>query len=209
MGQGKNYQINQPPRMYEQVMNQLVEYIQSESLPKGEKIPPERNLSELLGVSRSSIREGIRGLELLGYLHSKQGGGTFVANPPKFLIPTHVLGQSLGKAELQNYYDIFLMCSQHIVFLSLSSESLVREAYGNISPEKGFWSNFSLWIEHIGANLMNTYYLDLYLTNYKVLEDNGYFSMVHVDIHIQAFIESYIQGDRKKLKNLFNHLTTL
>ena len=55
-----NYQIKQMPRMFEQVIKQIMKFLISEHVSPGAKIPTERNLSELLEVSRSSIREGIR-----------------------------------------------------------------------------------------------------------------------------------------------------
>src|SRR5947209_1698496 len=44
----------------------------------GDKLPPERELSEMFGVSRSSIRDAIRSLELLGLVEPRQGVGTVV-----------------------------------------------------------------------------------------------------------------------------------
>lgn len=59
----KSYQIDTLPRMFEQVAEQIVDYIHTEKLKAGTKLPTERKLSELLQVSRSSVREGIRVLE--------------------------------------------------------------------------------------------------------------------------------------------------
>ena len=67
-------------RLYEEIIKQLQTLILSNKLKPGEKLPPERELAEELNVSRTSIREAIRSLEMMGYLESKVGmsGGTFV-----------------------------------------------------------------------------------------------------------------------------------
>jgi GntR family transcriptional repressor for pyruvate dehydrogenase complex len=53
--------------------------IQNGDLVPGDRLPPERDLAKLLGVSRPTLRAGIRSLTSIGILQSKQGAGTFVA----------------------------------------------------------------------------------------------------------------------------------
>src|SRR6185295_2358347 len=48
-------------------------------LRSGDRLPPERDLAKLLGVSRPTLRAGIRSLSTVGILQSRQGAGTFVA----------------------------------------------------------------------------------------------------------------------------------
>jgi GntR family transcriptional repressor for pyruvate dehydrogenase complex len=49
-------------------------------LAPGDRLPPERDLAKILGVSRPTLRAGIRSLTTVGILQSRQGAGTFVAN---------------------------------------------------------------------------------------------------------------------------------
>src|SRR5215204_3587376 len=63
----------------EEVVTRLREMIQSGDLAAGDRLPPERDLAKLLGVSRPTLRAGIRSLTTVGILQSKQGAGTFVA----------------------------------------------------------------------------------------------------------------------------------
>lgn len=67
-------------RLYESIVKQIQKLITSGSLQPGDKLPPERELAEELKVSRTSIREALRALEMMGYLESRVGvkGGTYI-----------------------------------------------------------------------------------------------------------------------------------
>src|SRR5919202_5120743 len=62
----------------EEVISQLREMIHRGDLRPGDRLPPERDLAKLLGVSRPTLRAGIRSLAAVGVLQSRQGAGTFV-----------------------------------------------------------------------------------------------------------------------------------
>ena len=62
----------------EGVVTQLREMIHRGELRPGDRLPPERDLAKLLGVSRPTLRAGIRSLAAVGVLQSRQGAGTFV-----------------------------------------------------------------------------------------------------------------------------------
>ncbi|MBK7932479.1 MAG: FadR family transcriptional regulator [Pyrinomonadaceae bacterium] len=63
----------------EEVVERLRNMIHNGELSSGDRLPPERDLAKLLGVSRPTLRAGIRSLSTIGILQSKQGAGTFVA----------------------------------------------------------------------------------------------------------------------------------
>jgi len=64
-------------KVYEEVARQIERMILKKLKP-GDKLPSERELAEALDVSRSSIRDAIRGLELMGLVEPRQGAGTIV-----------------------------------------------------------------------------------------------------------------------------------
>lgn len=47
----------------------------------GQRLPPERTLAEQMNISRTSLRDGIARLEVLGHLEARQGNGVFVREP--------------------------------------------------------------------------------------------------------------------------------
>ncbi len=65
-------------RRYEQVAEQIRKLISGGKLQPGDLLPPERELAAKLGVGRSSIRDAVRTLEVMGILEPRQGHGTVV-----------------------------------------------------------------------------------------------------------------------------------
>ncbi|WP_321369156.1 FadR/GntR family transcriptional regulator [uncultured Desulfuromusa sp.] len=67
-----------PKKLSEEIVEQIKELISRGDLGPGQRIPSERELATFLGVSRPSVREAIMVLEAIGFLESRQGGGTYV-----------------------------------------------------------------------------------------------------------------------------------
>lgn len=68
-------------RLFEQAVDQLQELILSGSYEPGDKLPTEQELCDLLGVSRSSVREAMRVLEAEGLINVRRGSGSYVSPP--------------------------------------------------------------------------------------------------------------------------------
>ncbi|WP_028401534.1 FadR/GntR family transcriptional regulator [Ectobacillus panaciterrae] len=201
--------VQRLPRTFEQVSKQIVNYLTSEKLSNRSKLPTERTLSTLLGVSRSSLREGLRVLELLGYLDSRQGEGTFVSEPPPFIVPSRVLTQKLDPASLKHYYEISIMCAEQIVMLSLQ-ESIDNNIFKSKSNSpNNFWSEFAYWIESLSSQLQNPYFLSLWQNTYHLLIENNYFLHRDAPVEINTFVESFAEKDESKLKQLLFTLSRI
>jgi GntR family transcriptional regulator, transcriptional repressor for pyruvate dehydrogenase complex len=84
----------QPRRAVDQILSQIRARIESNELRPGQKLPSERDLAEQLGVSRNTVREAIRMLEVSGLVTLKKGahGGAF-------------LNESNSAALSQNFID--------------------------------------------------------------------------------------------------------
>jgi GntR family transcriptional regulator, transcriptional repressor for pyruvate dehydrogenase complex len=68
------------PRVYMVIVDQIRRLIDTGVLAPGDRLPNERALAEELGVSRSSMREALTALEVLGIIDSKPGSGNFVVH---------------------------------------------------------------------------------------------------------------------------------
>lgn len=77
-------------RSFESVVEQIRNRIASGELRMGDRLPPERDLANMMGVSRNTIREALRAMEHSGVLELKPGiaGGAFVRNGTASVLKT-------------------------------------------------------------------------------------------------------------------------
>jgi len=112
-------------KVYEEVALQLERLILKKLRP-GDKLPSERELAEMLKVSRSSIRDAIRSLELMGLVEPRQGAGTVVCE---------VSAESL----LSPLTGLLVRQQEHIAelldFRKMLEPSLAARAATHASPE--------------------------------------------------------------------------
>jgi len=80
-------------RLYQSIVEQIESLLEKGELRPGDQLPPERALAEQFQVSRASVREALRTLELLGVVETRAGGGTFVRQvaPDALARPLHSL----------------------------------------------------------------------------------------------------------------------
>jgi GntR family transcriptional repressor for pyruvate dehydrogenase complex len=83
---------------YEVAVQRLAQAIKLGALKSGARLPPERELVDRLGVSRTTLREGIRALQQQGFLKTSRGrsGGTFIVQR-KIRQPTRADIQRLAR----------------------------------------------------------------------------------------------------------------
>jgi DNA-binding FadR family transcriptional regulator len=100
-------------KVYLEIVKQLREMISADNLKSGDKIPSERELSERLNVGRSSVREALRALELLGLIETRRGEGTFIrdfrGNQLVQLLGTFILQDEKAKLDVIETKNIIEM----------------------------------------------------------------------------------------------------
>jgi len=69
-----------PQRLYEQIVDQIIDLIAQGEFPAGSQLPPERELAQQLQVSRASLREALTVLQMMGLVETRSGHGTFVSD---------------------------------------------------------------------------------------------------------------------------------
>ena len=94
-------------RLFQDVVQRIQDLIRDERLKPGDRLPAERELAEQLQVSRSSLREAMRTLELQELVVSKPGAGTFVrAEAPEPVNDALVAYLSEGKDALLDVFEM-------------------------------------------------------------------------------------------------------
>ena len=69
-----------PKKSYHYLVEQIQQRIMANELKFGDKLPPEREMSEIYNISRNSVREALRTLEVVGLIECRHGDGNFIAN---------------------------------------------------------------------------------------------------------------------------------
>ena len=86
------YKIVRTSRLYEQIVQQVQESIHKGALKPGDQLPPERELAQQFGVSRTAVREAVKALREKGLVEAYPGRGTFITDGTSYTI-----GQSLDR----------------------------------------------------------------------------------------------------------------
>jgi len=89
----------------EQVVEQIREMIRRGKLKPGHRLPAERELAKHLGISRASLRHGLRFLAAIGVVTSRHGSGTYIAHGPPVLQSEPL--QVLADLHRFSYHDMF------------------------------------------------------------------------------------------------------
>lgn len=94
-------------KAYEIVIDYIKQQIRNRELMIGELLPPERELSEKLGVSRNSVREALKILSVIGVISSRQGAGNCVScDFDYYLVDTFSMMFILGELDYDQINQI-------------------------------------------------------------------------------------------------------
>ncbi|PQZ53576.1 MULTISPECIES: FadR/GntR family transcriptional regulator [Bacillus] len=67
-------------KVYLEIVKKIRSIMEEDCLVAGDRLPSERELSSRLNAGRSSVREALRALELVGLIETRRGEGTFIRN---------------------------------------------------------------------------------------------------------------------------------
>ena len=95
-------------------VEQLKRLVATGALAQGERLPPERTLSDLLGVSRSTLREAANALVVMGVLEKRQGSGTYVTElTGEQLAQPFVFALDANPKALRDLFEVRLALETH------------------------------------------------------------------------------------------------
>ena len=88
-------------RLYEQVAGQVTDLVARGEFKPGDRLPPERDLAKLLGVSRPTVREAMIALEIAGLVEVRVGAGAFITEKAQTNGANHRLFEGVGSSPLE------------------------------------------------------------------------------------------------------------
>lgn len=91
--------LTKPKRLYQEVGLKLYEELSDSRFSVGDRLPPERDIAESLGVSRAVVREALIMLELMGFVEVRKGSGIYLIKQPK-TSPTIEFESSVDKDDV-------------------------------------------------------------------------------------------------------------
>lgn len=112
------------------IVNHLREMINQNGLKPGDKLPSERVLSDTLHAGRSSIREALRALELLGLIETRKGEGTFLRDFQGHklveLISTFILQNDKAKQDVLETKNYIQLNALYIAMEKITEDELAH-----------------------------------------------------------------------------------
>jgi GntR family transcriptional repressor for pyruvate dehydrogenase complex len=85
-----NFGILQKDALSEKIVERLLSLIREKQLRPGDRLPPERELAPMMGVSRPSLREALRALSAMKVVENRQGSGTYITSLRPELFVNHL-----------------------------------------------------------------------------------------------------------------------
>ena len=131
--------------VYESVLAQLNALITESGMEPGDRLPPERELVEKLGVSRVSVREALRALESMGKIEIRPNAGSFLVHPNGNALVNQLRAVApVDRAFLEHLIDVRAAIEDRVVVLvagrpgaDLSAVRVVLERSGASLRESG------------------------------------------------------------------------
>lgn len=166
----------------EQIMERIAEIIIQGKIKPGGQLPNERELSELFKVTRSSVREALRALSLIGLISIKPGEGSFVNE--HVMIPSKTISW-MYRNEINNINEVYdarklietevflsayeLCTNEHLKKMEELTRKIVQASQNDIEPEKFL-------------TLLDDY--DIYMG--KICGNKIYYKLMQTVIHLRS-----------------------
>ncbi|WP_308418958.1 FadR/GntR family transcriptional regulator [Virgibacillus oceani] len=115
-------------KVYQEVLHEIRKFIESNDLEPGDKLPSERELSEKLQAGRSSVREALRAIELLGLIETRHGEGTFLSTYRPYqtvdLLASFILQENKTKNDIMLVKELIEKEAAKIAFSRITEQEI-------------------------------------------------------------------------------------
>ena len=176
----KNNQENVKEKPYQLVIDHVRGEILRENLKPGDRLPGERELAEQLGISRNSVREGLRILENMGVTSSQHGAGHYISlnfdEPMTEMLYLIYTMKGMGRDDLNQFRYCLEREAMHLAVEDASEQQKIMigkhlEALLRAETEKDRYEHdMALHMTLIEAS-RNDYLITTYRALTNVIED--------------------------------------
>lgn len=160
-------------KVYLEIVKQLREMITVDGLKSGDKIPSERELTERLNVGRSSVREALRALELLGLIETRRGEGTYIrdfrGHQLVQVLSTFILQDEKAKRDVFDTKNLIEMDSLRLVVQKVDQKGIENlkkwTISGILDEDEFFYRIIEMADNHLISRIwliLKDYYYSLY-----------------------------------------------
>ena len=130
--------------IYKKIVMQIQDMIMRGELKKGDRLPPERQLAEIMGVGRPALKQAISALEVMGIIRSRQGDGNYITAGSVEIINPLAIQFYLNDGKMDDILEFRYIIEVQMASLAAAKiteeqirefEGLMEEIRGNV-PER-------------------------------------------------------------------------
>jgi GntR family transcriptional repressor for pyruvate dehydrogenase complex len=187
------------PNLSEEIINRVLKQIITKEMEPGDKLPTEREIASLLGVGRSSVREALNALKILGILEVRPGGGTYYKNDGLVLIENSIkwgllLNKEWEKDLMQFRYVIepqfaYVACQNRTDDDLSDMEEILDRYYGSSSFEEAALEDMRFHTK-IGEATKNIIFSSIIDTIQELLQTYIKKSIIKLNKDIKGVVEN-------------------
>ena len=172
---------------------QWIDYIESNILDGhfevGDKLPSERELSQMLSVSRNSVREGIRILEVIGVISSQHGIGNYIADHfDKTLVQVMTMMYALEKMTYNEIREFLYAVEFQAVVLAM--DNISHEQIEKLKANLEMLENSADEEEQVMSDKM---------IHYTIVEASGNRLVMANYLALAKIMDNFIRETRSKI----------
>lgn len=164
------------------IVEQLVEHIQNGTLQPGDKLPSERQLIQMLGVGRSSVREALQGLVMMGLVEVRPGHGSYVKSNLHSFIPD--LSKPDLSDNLQREMRLQLIEARRMIEVEIAGQAASRAKPQQLDRWRVTFDNYVRYIDDFSDPRYLAAHADFHLSLADMSQNP--FSVMLVNAAIQA-----------------------
>lgn len=176
-------------KLYEQVIEQIKDMILRGELKKGDKLPSERELVERLQVSRTSIREALRALQIIGLIECKQGEGNYISQSfERSLFEPLSIMFILEKSNPEEIIQVRKIIE--VETAAIAAKKITKEELESLEILITAFKNSTDEIDNVKIDKK---------FHYKIAQASRNFIIVNILNAISSLIDSFIKDARNKI----------